>query len=328
MTPSLRPARAGCTARLLVAALALGGSAGAAAQPNVPAEAAFRDGMKLMAEKRYAEACEAFAASDRVGPSIAAKMKLADCEEKRGRLATAWAAFLDVASQTREDPARQAERAVAERRAAALEPRLPHLTISVPEGSRVDGLVVARDGVAIDPGLWNRAIPVDRGAYTVTARAPGHRAWTTSVTIAGDGEERTIEVPRFEVTERALDGAAMGAREVDAGASPRSTERSWVWPGVLGATAVALGGVALGLELSARGRYDDAVASMDPIERADLYDGAVARRRGAIGAGVGALAVAGVAGWLVWRGGRGASPPAVAVTVGGGGVGLAIGGAL
>ena len=49
--------------------------------------------MRLMMEKRYAEACEAFAASDRVGPSIAAKMKLADCEEKRGRLATAWATF-------------------------------------------------------------------------------------------------------------------------------------------------------------------------------------------------------------------------------------------
>lgn len=314
--------------RLLAPALALALAASAAAQPNPPAEAAFRDGMRLMAEKRYAEACEAFAASDRVGPSIGAKMKLADCEEKRGRLATAWAAFLDVARLTREDPDRQAEYAVVQQRAAALEARLPHLTISVPEGSRVEGLVVMRDGVAIDPGLWNRAIPVDRGAYTVTARAPGHRAWTTSVTIAGDGEERTIEVPRFQVTERAMDGAATGARVVDAGASPRSTERAWVWPGVLGATAVALGGVALGLELSARGRYDDALASMDPMARADLYDSAVARRRGAIGAGVGALAVAGVAGWLVWRGGRGAARPAVAVTADGGYVGLAIGGGL
>lgn len=282
-----------------------------------------------MSQKRYAEACEAFAASNRVGPSIGAKMKLADCEEKRGRLATAWATFLDVASLIREDATRQAEYAVAQQRAAALEARLPHLTISVPEGSRVEGLVVTRDGVAIDPGLWNRAIPVDRGAYTVTARAPGHRAWTTSVTIAGDGEERTIEVPRFEVTERAMDVAATGARVVDAGASPRSTERAWMWPGVLGATAVALGGVALGLELSARGRYDDALASMDPIARADLYDSAVTRRRGAIGVGVGALAVAGVAGWLVWRGGRRSTQPAaVAVTADGGYVGLAIGGGL
>lgn len=311
---------------VIAASLALATTA--AAQPNPPAEAAFRDGMRLMAEKRYAEACEAFAASDRVGPSIGAKMKLADCEEKRGRLATAWAAFLDVARLTREDPDRQAEYAVVQQRAAALEARLPHLTINVPEGSRVEGLVVMRDGVAIDPGLWNRAIPVDRGAYTVTARAPGHRAWTTSVTIAGDGEERTIEVPRFEVTARAMDGTATGAREVDAGASPRSTERAWVWPGVIGATAVALGGVALGLELSARGRYDDALASMDPSARDELYDSAVARRRGAIGVGVGALAVAGVAGWLVWRGGRGAARPTIAVTADGGYVGLAIGGGL
>jgi hypothetical protein len=316
------------TSRWLLSSLALAVATTAAAQPNPPAEAAFRDGMRLMMEKRYAEACEAFAASDRVGPSIAAKMKLADCEEKRGRLATAWATFLDVASLIREDATRQAEYAVVQQRAAALEARLPHLTISVPEGSRVEGLVVARDGVAIDPGLWNRAIPVDRGAYTVTARAPGHRVWATTVTIAGDGEERTIEVPRFEVAARAMDGAAMGAREVDAGASPRSTERSWVWPGVLGATAVALGGVALGLELSARGRYDDAVASQDPTARDDLYDSAVARRRGAIGVGVGALAVAGVAGWLVWRGGRASATPAVAVSAGGGYVGVAIGGEL
>ena len=67
---------------------------------------------------------------------------------------------------------------------------------------------------------------------------------------------------------------------------------------------------------------------MDPIARDELYDSAVARRRGALAVGVGALAVAGVAGWLVWRGGRAATRPVVAVSAGGDYVGLAIGGGL
>ncbi|MBK9035115.1 MAG: hypothetical protein IPL61_28270 [Myxococcales bacterium] len=279
-------------------------TAAAVAQVSVEAETAFRDGKRLMTARRYAQACAAFAASDRIEPSIAAKMKLADCEEQRGRLASAWGGFLQVAALTRDDLKRQPEHQVATARALALEPRLPYLTISVPEASRVEGLEIVRNGAAVDPGVWNRAVPVDRGTHTVVARAPGHRAWSTTVVIEDESEQRAVDVPRFEVMGGAAGANGEGASTGVEGAPSPARERSVVVPGVLAATAVALGGVGLGLELSARGRYDDARASTDARARDELYDSAVVRRRLAVGAGVAAIATAGAAGWLWWRGRR------------------------
>lgn len=307
----------------LVLAMLLAAAAPAFAQATAQAEQAFRDGNALMERREYAKACEAFATSDRIEPSIAAKMKLADCEEKRGKLATAWGLFLNVKTLTRDDRQRQAEHQVATARALGLESRLPYLTISVPEASRVEGLAIERNGELVDPGLWNRAVPVDVGEYTVTARAPGLRPWGTTVEVTGDREQRTIDVPRFEPV------ATPAAEPDEEGAPPQPRSgRSRVVPMVVAGAAVALGGVALGLELSARGRHDDALASMDPMARIELYDSAVLRRRLAIGTGLGAAATLGVAGWLWWRGRAASTRPAVAVQASGGFIGVAIGGAL
>ncbi|MEZ4399032.1 MAG: hypothetical protein R3B06_03390 [Kofleriaceae bacterium] len=295
----------------------------AQAQPAIEAETLFRDGVRLMKARQYAQACAAFAASDRLDPTIAAKLRRADCEEQRGRLATAWSAFLQVATLTRDDLAHQAEHAVATARGLALEPRLPHLTITVAPEARVPGLAITRNGAAVDPSVWNRAVPVDRMAHAVEATAPGHRPWSTTVVIEGEAEAQTIVVPRFEA---AGGGAArrVGPAEVAPGAPPRPAPRSWRWPGVLGGTAVALGGVAVGLELSARGRYADAVAASDGA----LYDDAVRRRRGAVASGIGAGVLALGATYLVWRGRGHSRSVTVAVRAGDGGLGLAIGGGL
>lgn len=307
------------SARVAIVVVALLAASGPAfAQATAQAEQAFRDGNALMEHRQYVKACEAFATSDRIEPSIAAKMKLADCEEKRGKLATAWGLFLNVKTLTRDDRQRQAEHQVATARALGLESRLPYLTISVPEASRVEGLAIKRNGEVVDPGLWNRAVPIDVGEYTVTARAPGLRPWSTTVEVTGDREQRTIDVPRFEPVAPDEEGAPP---------QPRSG-RSRVVPMVVAGAAVALGGVALGLELSARGRHDDALVSMDPTARVELYDSAVLRRRLAIGTGLGAAATLGVAGWLWWRGRAASTTPVVAVHASGGFVGVAIGGAL
>src|SRR5689334_9389322 len=115
------------------------------------AEALFRDGRRLMKEHKLAEACEKFEASERIDDSVGTLLNLADCREKNGQLATAWATFLKAAStaRTRHDD----HETTAKAHAAALEPRLSYLTISVPESSKVDGLVIKRDDVEIDPAL-------------------------------------------------------------------------------------------------------------------------------------------------------------------------------
>ena len=176
----------------------------AAAQParragdnTVAAEALFREGKRLMKEGKLAEACDKFDASERLDESVGTLLNLGDCREKTGKLATAWATFLKAASQARSagDQPRETE---ARSRASALEPRLSYLTISVPDANRVEGLVIKRDDVTIDPALWNQGVPIDAGAYEISGQAPGHEPWSTKVSIQGEAQKASVEVPRFK----------------------------------------------------------------------------------------------------------------------------------
>jgi hypothetical protein len=184
-----------CSFTLLVA---LAVASTAAAQSATDAEALFREGKALMKRGALAEACEAFEGSQRIEPSVPALMNLADCREKNHQLVAAWGHFLEAARLTQRDPDRRAVHEAARRRAAALEPRLSRLVVAVPDQSRVDGLVVLRNGVELDPATWNRALPVDGGDYEIVGKAPGREPWSARVTVGAEGDHRSVEVPRFE----------------------------------------------------------------------------------------------------------------------------------
>src|SRR6185369_12730876 len=138
------------------------------------AETLFRQGKDLMAHGRIAEACAAFDASQKLDPTIATLLNQAACREKNGQLATAWGLFLDAERQSRVagDEATRQLHQVATDHAAKLEPRLSTLTITVPVENRVGGLEILRNNELVDPGAWNKALPVDGGSYQITARAP------------------------------------------------------------------------------------------------------------------------------------------------------------
>jgi hypothetical protein len=162
------------------------------------AESLFREGKGLMSDGRMAEACDKFAASQKLDPALGTLMNLADCLERSGKTASAWAEFLNAATQARRSG--QAERAsVAESRAAALEPRLCRMKISAPADVRFEGLELRRDGSLLDPAIWNTAVPVDPGAHRVSASAPGRVAWSTTVDVVGEGKTASIEVPKLEL---------------------------------------------------------------------------------------------------------------------------------
>src|SRR5690348_3697323 len=108
------------------------------------AEQLFRDGKKLMNEGKYAEACTAFETSNRLDPSVATLLNLANCREKNEQLASAWSAFLEAERLTR-DTGSAALNNTAKDRAAKLEPRLSYLTVSVPAESDIDGLTLTRN---------------------------------------------------------------------------------------------------------------------------------------------------------------------------------------
>jgi hypothetical protein len=164
---------------------------------SAEAEVLFREGKRLMKEGKLPEACDKLEASDRLESSVGTLLNLADCREKNKQLVAAWLAFHKAATAAKvgNDAKREAE---AKRRANVLEPRLAYLTISVADASRVDGLVLKRNGVAVDPALWNQGVPVDSGDYEVSGEAPGHEAWSTKVHITAESQKVSVEVPRFK----------------------------------------------------------------------------------------------------------------------------------
>jgi len=284
----------------VLAALAL--SAPARAQSSgAQAETLFRQGKDLLAKGQIAEACAAFDASQKLDPNIATLLNQAACREKNGQLATAWGLFLDAERQTRSatDTQNQAHHQTATAKAARLEPRLSTLTIAVPGDSRVAGLEVLRGGDPVDPGAWNRALPVDGGTYRITARAPGNAEWSSTITVGNEHDVKTIEIPRLKAA--ALEPPVAARPKVDRPAPRVRRQPSRIAPLVVGGAAVALGGGALGFELSARSTYNSSKTEVDNDKQTSLWHSANTRRYVAEGLGVASLAAAGVAVWLVLR---------------------------
>lgn len=289
---------------VLVAALAAHTQAHAQSA-TAQAETLFRQGKDLMSKGRFAEACAAFDASQKLEPTIATLLNQASCREKNGQLATAWGLFIDAERQSRaatDGPTQQLHQ-VANDHAAKLEHRLSTLTISVAPENRVGGLEVLRNNEPVDPGAWNKPLPVDGGTYRVTARAPGNTDWSSSITVGNERDAKGIDIPKLKAAAVALRPSSPVATPSP---QPRTTSevthRSNVLPLALGGAAIALGGVAIGFELSARSTYDKSADEADDAKQKSLYDSANTRRHVAIGLGVAGVACAGAAVWLYLRG--------------------------
>jgi hypothetical protein len=166
------------------------------ADDSVAAQALFDEAKKLVAAHAYGEACPKFEESLRLEPAVGTLLNLADCYERQGRLATAWVKYIEVSAKAR--AAGQTERArIGRERAAALVPKLSNLVILVPEGSRLDGLEVQRDGARVGPAEWGTPVPTDPGIHAVSASAPGRKAWSQSVTMTEAGKTSTVVVPEL-----------------------------------------------------------------------------------------------------------------------------------
>jgi hypothetical protein len=165
----------------------------------VEAEVLFREGKKLIKEGKIAEGCDKLDASARLESSVGTLLNLADCREKNGQIATAWATFQKAAGAAKvgKDEKREAE---ARRRQKLLEPKLSYLTISVSDANKLPGLAVSRNGTAVDPALWNASVPVDPGDYEVVGIAAGHERFSKRVHVDSGGQKTTIDVPKLAVT--------------------------------------------------------------------------------------------------------------------------------
>lgn len=161
-----------------------------AAQKKAAAEAAFRRGKELIGTDAPA-ACEAFKQSMQLDPQFGTQYNLALCYVQIGRLASGWGELTELAAKD----TNAARRADAAKRAKALEPRLVRLLIVIQD--KVPGMVVMRDDSDVT-AFMGVATPVDPGMSKLSATAPGYKAWTIDVTIAGEGSTITVDVPPLE----------------------------------------------------------------------------------------------------------------------------------
>lgn len=244
--------------RLVVVLLGvLGGTSPGRAQPPpdpqhfAAAQALFDEARQLMDASRFKEACPRLEEVVRLEPrGLGAKLRLAQCYEGAGRLASAFASYTIVSQEAQQ--AGQDERAVfAAERAKQLKPRLSRLTIQVPEGLRAQaGFELLRDGEVMGEPQWGAAIPVDGGAHTILARARGKRAFERVVEVATEGARVVVEIPVLEgATEppaSAAPSAPVTPPPAPPTAPPAGLARSPRWPyAVGGAGALMLAGGAL-----------------------------------------------------------------------------------
>jgi tetratricopeptide (TPR) repeat protein len=261
---------------------------GALASLAQAAEALFREGKSLMDKGKYAEACAAFQGSYRKDPATSTLLNLANCREKNGQFASAWGAFIEAERRTRgsNDPAQQAINDLAKERFAALEPRLSYLTVNVPDSSRVDGLVITRDGEPVDAAEWNRSLPRTSAATSSRARRPAtSRGGPPSSSPPSARPRPSPSRPGPRVPVKVPDPEL---EVVDT--SPFTAKRKLAI-GLAGLGVVGVGGGII-LYFNANNLQDKAEAEVDDDEQRRLHDDANQRLLFAqIAGGVGVLAL-------------------------------------
>lgn len=224
------------------------------------AEALFAEGRRLMEAGTLPEACSKFEASQRLDPGVGTMLNLAECYEKSGRTASAWAEFREVISAARAAESKERED-LARQRAAVLESKLSRLTIALsPDAAGVRGLEVRRDGTLIDSAELGSAIPVDPGKHFIEATAPGRQKWFTKIELGSDGAQLSVTVPALadvETSERAP--VLESSTTVDSATKRGPSQRAFaVAAGGVGVVGLAIGTV---FGLKANSNWKDAKAA-------------------------------------------------------------------
>jgi hypothetical protein len=234
----------------------------APARDKAAADAAFRQGKRLIVAGKIAAACAKFEGSLKLMDQLGVRLNLADCYERLGRLSAAYAEFRTAEIALRRAGDRRAR--FARRRIASIDRRMPRLTIELAGGADKQDLSVTRDGVEIDHGLLGTPLPVDPGRHVVVASAPGHHSWKTEV----DARERSrvrVDIPVLEPDPTAPPVGAAGAdddRQLQGGGilghGPGRTRR--IVAVSAAGTGAALLGTGLYFGLRARSQWNDARA--------------------------------------------------------------------
>ncbi len=161
----------------------------AAADDPAAAEALFLQGRQAFEQGDCETASAKFQESYRLDPAAGTLMNLATCEERLGKLASAWQHWQEALQRL---PPQDDRVPFAQSRVQALETQLPYLTLRLAPGAP-DSTYFVRNGVQLRKAARGTALPVDPGEQVITIEAPGYASQTFRIDL-GVGEHRELVV--------------------------------------------------------------------------------------------------------------------------------------
>jgi len=208
-----------------------------------------------MAAGDYELACARFRDSDKLDSAVGTRFNLADCEEHRGRVATAWSLFRGVAAEL---PASDDRMPVAVERVRAIEKRLPYLTLvrtaRTPAGAR------ARvDGVELGEASFGVPLPMDPGPHELVLVAPDGKQERIPFLLK-EGVRSDLPIQFTPAVQPSSPPPSESAMETPMSGAPNGGESRRTWGYALGGVGVAgvVTGVAAGVAtLSKKSTADD-----------------------------------------------------------------------
>jgi len=290
-----------------------------------------------MALGSYAEACPLLVAAYAADHATTTRLASARCFDGAMKLASAHAAYTEVLARA---DATDADRKLAQSRAAELGPRLSRVTVRVPPEARVvPGARVTLDGQELPPESWDLPHPRDAGKLTVAILVPGTAAYTTVVNVPVEGGDDVIDLPAPGFTSRPALAPAPAPRTVRVRLASRNpgdylvdTSSLGPWQ-IAGASTAAVGTatslVGLVVALLAKADHNRAQNNCtDNVcgDRAYVAQGDLARDQGNVATAIGVtgLGLVAVGAGLYFLGPRPARPQVLSVAPRG--LGLSLGG--
>jgi hypothetical protein len=195
--------------RSALLALAIGCAArGARADEPTPAQLQAARDLFAAAERdedgeHWSDALEKLRRVADVKLTAGVRYHVALCEEKLGRVATAYAHYVEARDAAAREGNAEVLGLMSDPILAKLRARVPTLTLDVPSAA---GVSVTVDGVVEPPGLWRVPVPIDPGAHRIEATAPGRAKFA-----------RQLEVRERDVTVLAITFDARGNASANAG---------------------------------------------------------------------------------------------------------------
>lgn len=229
---------------LLALAVSVCATSPAFAEGN-DAERVFQKGLEAMRAGDYEAGCPLLEESYRLDPLPGALFTLAECENAWGRWSASVAHYRTFLSMMTTLPAARRERfeerrRIAVEKVATISAAMPEITVNVASAPNASGLVVKRNGAALDAASYGVTQKVDPGEYVFTAEASGQAKWERRYRL-GERDRVHVDVPW------PLQGAASLAdkdRPIDDSLDEpgRRPSRTWVYI----ATGIGLAGIATG----------------------------------------------------------------------------------